>query len=430
MDNENKNFQGSVDETELQEKVMKDVSEKIAEAAAEVQDEIDSAAEAVELADVEVELEENEWAEEIEEEIPVKEPVIVSLKLSSLILSLVGTAIIGALLLLGGMQIPKWVDAIPEGSTVVKVDDAEITDADLKYYIYVSAMQYFQQNAEDPSQSPADFDWAKEAEDGKTVEELVKEQALDMAIDEVLLMNIGDKNGAEFDAEGARANAKMQTDQLVSAYNKELVELNAKRQALTSIKQYNRKIEQSMHMQAVQSDMDADPAKYYPEDKSVLEPFVSDEGASYKQILILKDTEEGADNEAKKKQAQEIYTRIQNDESFEDLMAEFNEDTAQTDEGYSFEVATAQMGEVENAVMALAVNTVSKVVETEEGFHVIKRTVGALELEKFWEAEAKIKVKERKIKKMSVAEILKEVDEATEGFETLYDELESQKSGN
>ncbi len=426
MDNENKNLQGSVDETELQDKVRQDVSKKIAEAAAEVQDEIESAAEVA----VEEEAEVEEMADDVvaEEEAPAKEPKVVSLKLSSLILSLVGTAIIGALILLLGMQIPKWAEAIPEGSTFATVDGTKITDVDMEYYLYVSAMQYYQNHAEDISVSPADYDWAQVVEEGKTAEDIVKENALDMALTEVLILNEGDKKGVEFDPEEARSNAKMQTDQLINTYGKELVTLNAKRQALSSIKQYNRKIEQSMHMQAVQSDMQADPAKYYPEDASILEAYIGDEGATYKHIMIFKDDQEGADNEAKRAKAEEIYNRIQNGESFEALLEE-SEDTDQDDAGYSVDASDGDLDALESAVLALGVNEISQVVESDQGYHIIKRVVGSVELEKYIREQADIKVKERKLKKMSVKKLLKDIDTATEEFEALYDELEAKKTG-
>ncbi len=424
MDNENKNLQGSVDETELQDKVRMDVSKKIAEAAAEVQDEIESAAEVA----VDEEAEVYEVADDaFEEETPVKEPKVVSLTLSSLILSLVGTAIIGALILLLGLQIPKWAEAIPEGSTFATVDGTKITDVDMEYYLYVSAMQYFQENAEDLSESPADYDWAQVVEEGKTAEDIVKEDALDMALTEALILNEGDKKGVEFDPEEARSTAKMQTDQLINTYGKELVTLNAKRQGLPSIKQYNRKIEQSMHMQAVQLDMQADPAKYYPEDASVLEAYISDEGATYKHIMIFKDDQEGADNEAKRAKAEEIYNRIQNGESFEALLEE-SEDTDQDDTGYSVETSNGDLNAVESAVLALGANEISPVVESEQGYHIIKRIVGSVELEKYTREQADIKVKERKLKKMSVKKLLKDIDTATEEFEALYDELEAKKT--
>lgn len=431
MENENKDFQTSAEEKELQEKVRQDVSEKIAEAAAELQDEIDSA----EVLPEDAEWEENEEfaeedfeAEESEEE-PVKEPKKVTLKLSSLILSLVGTAVLGALLLLGGMSLPGWLEAIPEGKTVATVDGTKVTDKDMNYFLYAAAVEYFQQNAEDEA-SLSEFDWTKEV-DGKTAEEIVKEKALDMAVEEAVLMNAGEKVGVEFDAKEARAQAKTQLDQMVATYGEELVILNAKRQGVDSIKQYTRKVIQMMQIQAVDADMQANPANYYPEDKSVLESHKSDSEATYKQILIAKDTtlegaEATADAEAKRAIAEEALVRVNNGEDFDALVKEIGEDPMQPEDGYTATNDTAFPDEVEKAVFALEINGISEIIETSDGFHIIKRTVGQPELRQYWKNEAKVKVKKGAWKKMNLKDIIDGVDEATKGFEELYAQTQGQ----
>ncbi len=435
MENENKEFHGSVEETELQKKVRQDVAEKIAEAAAEVQDEIDSASalakeeearvdEVVE--DAEILEEGGEWEEEA---VVVKEPKKVTMNLSSLILSLVGTAIIGALLLLGGMQIPKWMDAMPEGSTVATVDGTKITNLDMEYYLYVAAMQYFEENTEGLATDPTAYDWEQEVEDGKTAEDIVRENAIDIAIGETLLLNACDTYGAEFDAEEARNTAKMQNEQMISTYGEELVMLNAKRQGIASLKQYARKVEQAMKLQAVQGDMEENPDKYYPEDKAVLEDYLQEDTATFTHILIAKEkledeAEQAASNEEKRAKAEEILARIQNGEDFDALLAEVGEDTNQTAEGYSFEKGSTGMDEVEEATLKLKADEISEVVESEQGYHIIKQMVGLVELEDYWKAQAKIKVKEGKIKKMSLQEILDNIKAATEDFEKLYEETQ------
>ncbi|MBQ2614668.1 MAG: peptidylprolyl isomerase [Clostridia bacterium] len=434
MENENKDFQTSAEEQELQEKVRQDVSEKIAEAAAELQDEIDSA----EVLPEDAEWEENQEAEEFAdedfeaeewEEEPVKEPKKVTLKLSSLILSLVGTAVLGALLLLGGMQLPGWLETIPEGKTIATVDGTEITDKDMGYFLYAAAYEYFQANAEDEA-SLSEFDWTKEV-DGKTAEEIVKENALDMAVEEVVLMQAGKKFGADFDAKEARAQAKAQLDQMVASYGEELVVLNAKRQGVDSIKQYTRKVMQMMEIQAVDADMQANPANYYPEDKSVLEKHASDKEATYKQILIAKDTalegdEATADAEAKRAIAEEALARAKNGEDFDALVKEVGKDPMQPEDGYTATNNTAFPDEVEKAVFALEINGISEIVETEDGFHIIKRTVGQPELRQYWKNEAKVKVKKGAWKKMTLKQVIDSVDEATKGFEELYAQMQGQ----
>ena len=110
MENENKDLQGGADISEMQEKVRRDVSEKIASAAEEVQDEIDAAAaeEDAALAEAGQEAAEGEetadgafdgadedpsWNDANFTE-PVKEPKKVTLTVTNLVLSLVGTAIV------------------------------------------------------------------------------------------------------------------------------------------------------------------------------------------------------------------------------------------------------------------------------------------------------------------------------------------------
>ena len=156
MENENKDLQGGADISEMQEKVRRDVSEKIASAAEEVQDEIDAAAaeEDAALADAGQETadgEENEdtafdgadedpsWNDANFAE-PVKEPKKVTLTVTNLVLSLVGTAIVGALVLLLCLQIPGWVESAPEGKKVASVDGMTVTDMDMNYYVYAAAM--------------------------------------------------------------------------------------------------------------------------------------------------------------------------------------------------------------------------------------------------------------------------------------------------
>ena len=444
MENENKEFQGSVEETELQEKVRQDVSEKIAEAAAELQDEIDSAEEVAELEAIDGVEEEAEYDEPVdgeayaeedgewleEEEVIVKEPKIISMKLSSLVMSLISTAVIGALILLFGMQIPKWVEAMPEGATVATVDGTKITDLDMNYYIYVAAMEHFQKTSNDLSASPADYDWAQDVE-GKTAEEVVKENALDMAIEEVLLMNAGDKNGAEFDAAEARKTAKSQNEQMISMYGEELVVLNAQRQAISTLKQYSRKVEQALHMQAVEADMEENPDKYYPEDKAVLAGYMTEDAATYKQILLKKDTTsedeaaKAATNAEKRAKAEEALNRLNSGEDFDAVMADVSEDKAQTEEGYTIEDNSAFLDDQEKAAFTLGADAYSDIIETEDGYYIIKRVVGENELQAYWEDQAKIKVKNRKIKKISVKELLKGIDTATENFERVYAEMQN-----
>jgi parvulin-like peptidyl-prolyl isomerase len=216
---------------------------------------------------------------------------------------------------------------------------------------------------------------------------------------------------------------------MISTYGEELVVLNAKRQGIASLKQYARKVEQAMKLQAVQGDMEENPDKYYPEDKAVLQDYLQEDTATFTHILIAKETledeaEQAASNEEKRAKAEEILARIQNGEDFDTLLAEVGEDKNLTAEGYSFEKGSTGMDAVEEATLKLKADEISEVVESDQGYHIIKRMVGLVELEDYWKAQAKIKVKEGKIKKISLQEILDNINTATEDFEKLYEETQ------
>ncbi len=447
---ENKELQNGVTEEELEEKVRQDVSEKIRDAAAELEDEIAQAGDAAEeiaeeavmeylgedeegfdgeadlLAEDGVEGFTDGELDEIEE-IVVKDPKWITLKLRSLVLSLVGTAVLGALLLFLGLQIPTWIDNMPEGKKIASVDGTVITDADMKYYIYAEAMEYFQENR-GTLQKPTEFDWSKEVEDGKTAEDLVKERAIETAVSEAVTMNMGIKAGMEWNEKEQIASAKTQIGQMESVYGKELVELNSKAQGLGSTKQYRRKVVQAQMLSAVEKDMSENPDNYFPKDKAELKDFPGTEGASVKHILISTEAKEGEEPvnvEEKKALAEELLGRAKAGEDFDALVAEYNEDPGQTEEGYTF--GPGEMQEAfEEAAFALGIDEISDVVETNYGYHIIKRIPGKYELSGYYKAQAKVKVKERAIKKISLADLLAQIEEDTEAFQKMYEETQGQ----
>ena len=464
MENENKDLQGGAEESELQEKVRQDISSKIAEAAAEIQEDIESAEtdagevidEAVDEADIEAgaggeadpfaaysaDGEDESWSDEAFAE-PPKEPKKVSMTVSNLVLSLIGTAVAGALVLFLCLQIPGWIERMPEGKKIASVDGTEITDLDMKYYIYRAAMDYYQNDdSEGTTTSPVDYDWEKTAEDGRKVSEIVKENAVENAVGEVLLMNAGDKNGIEWNEQEELEAAQAQNQQLISIYGEELVELNAKAQGLDTIKQYNRKIVQAEHMKAVQADMEENPSKYYPEDTSVLDQYAPTDKATVKHILIKNESDDAAAAEGegegeaaapaedKRAKAESVLSRAKSGEDFDALVKEFNEDTGATEAGYTFGPGE-MMPAFEEASFKLKLNEISDLVETSYGYHIIKRIPGQYELQGYWKDQAKVKVNQGMIDKMSIKDIMSAIVNASNDFKTKYSEQQgAQTSGS
>ncbi len=246
---------------------------------------------------------------------------------------------------------------------------------------------------------------------------------------DLLLMGATPKYDVEWDEKEAKNTATMQIDQMTNIYGEELVELNAKAQGLLTTKQYQRKIVQSQHISAVETDMEADPSKYYPKDLSVLSGLEATDNASVKHILIKTKTEEapeeGLSDEEALAKATDIANRAKGGEDFDALVAEFNEDPGASENGYTF--GPGEMVEAfETTSFAMKIGEISDPVKTEYGYHVIKRIPGKFELLNYWKNQVKIKTKERKIEKMSVADIMKQVAEDTEAFQTLYAEVQGQ----
>ncbi len=435
LDNENKDLMNGTEEMDREEKIRQDISAKIADAAAEVQDEIDEASASVEEEATEtvdgVEMTEDASWDDASFVEPVKEPKKVTITLSNLVLSLIGTAVIGALILLGAQQIPGIISAMPEGSTAVTVDGEKVTDVDMQYYIYKAAAEYLN-SAEDAknTKSVSEYDWDKEVEDGKTAGDIVKERAVEAAVADAVLVSIGDKNKVDFDEKAIRDMYNVQNDQLVKQFGDELVDLNAKAQGFTSVKHNVRHAVKTENIAAVNADIEENADKYYPEDKSALNDYATDTKATVKHILISTQAaagEEGAEAapaEDKKALAEEVLARAKSGEDFDALVAEFGEDPGATEEGYTFGPGE-MMPEFEEAAFALGIDEISEIVETSYGYHIIKRYAGQGELEGYLKSQAKVKVNEKAIEKLSVKDILTEVDQAGEDFQKMYSEFQS-----
>jgi len=106
---------------------------------------------------------------------------------------------------------------------------------------------------------------------------------------------------------------------------------------------------------------------YIPNEKAAEEYFNKNYMAA-KHILVLSETD-GAEAKIK-----DIYKKLNNGADFDELMNEYSEDTglATNPGGYYF-TSGEMVKEFEDAVKKLKVGKVSKVVESDYGYHIIKR---------------------------------------------------------
>ncbi len=477
MDEENKELQGTPEaepetQEDLQEKVNRDIAEKVSEAAEEVQEEIDEAnASAEEVG----EMTEQADGEPVEEEVqipilpevvydaegnptklqfdeegnllvpvydeegneiqftipevpePVKEPKRVNVKVSTVVLSCIGAAIAGALILLLCLQIPKWIAAMPEGSTVATVDGRAVTDLDMKFYLYEAANEYVEKNGGVGVKKASEFDWSMPDKEnaGKTAEDVVRENAINKAIQEAVSFNACEKYNTDYKQEESDKTAENQIQQLTSTYGEDIVILNCKRQGLESIKQYRRKVAQAVELQALEEDLEKNPDRYYPEDKSSLKQYVSDESVTVDLIMVNK---ENAGEESTRAKAEELVARIRGGESYADVVKNLDSTVGSSMDGIAVEKGSTGMDEMESAMFALDIDGVSDVIDTAQGYYIAHRTVGAAELKASWKANAKISVKENAIKKLNLKEILAAQETASDEFQAEYSKVNAGKS--
>ncbi len=410
MENENKNLQNEETVLTPEERVKQDISEKIADAAAEIQEEIAEAA-------------------DLQEDIPEATKTIVpekKLTRNTFIASLVGAAVVGALIatlifsIAGG--IPKNNSSLTDASSadfsasdnsaiIAKVGDKEISATDLSYYINAEASNYANQNAL-TEEDLLTYDWDQEI-DGVKLSDKIVNAAVDNAVNEALTIQKGEENGITL-AESDQYSILGQIYGMLSSYGKDGLILRLRTMGIPTIEQYCKMYENVMLSQQVSADIDANPAKYYPEDTSSLNNYIQEGKASVKHILIStqsSDGEEAVDPAQKRALAEEILLRAQNGEDFDALVAEFNEDPGAGETGYTFTKGT-MVAAFEDAAFALKIGEISGIVETQYGYHIIKRIPGLYELQGMWKEDTKISLKKSAIAKLSVADIMSDMANA------------------
>lgn len=106
----------------------------------------------------------------------------------------------------------------------------------------------------------------------------------------------------------------------------------------------------------------------------ILIPFETEEASSESTSASASGSESTAsdDHSAELATAQEVLEKAKNGEDFATLMAEYSQDPGQPEEGYTFTTGY-MVQEFEDASYALKEGEISDIVETDYGYHIIKR---------------------------------------------------------
>lgn len=166
------------------------------------------------------------------------------------------------------------------------------------------------------------------------------------------------------------------------------------------------------------SEYQQDPSKFIT-DEAALAEYLNDDTASVKHILIktVDDSNQPLPEEQvalARAKAEEALSRAKAGEDFDALIDEYNQDPGQMQNknGYAFGKGE-MLAEFETASFALGVNEISELVETDFGYHIIKRIVGLSELEQQMLKEAKVRKKQGALNKLKLfSEIQKEQEAA------------------
>ena len=195
--------------------------------------------------------------------------------------------------------------------------------------------------------------------------------------------------------------------------------------AINGADDYKKLYSQIVGAQKSDEDIQNNFDKYAP-DKDKLKKYKSDKKVTVQHILIQNNSEK---QENPEEAINSVLERAKAGEDFVALMNEFNEDPGETEAGYTFGPGE-MVKEFEDAAFALDYDQISDVVKSDYGYHIIKRLVGTAELTNMWVDEAKISKNEKVLKGISVRNILKAAENASQKAQEMQSAASAAASGS
>lgn len=311
------------------------------------------------------------------------------------------------------MREPAVDDSVEAEDTAFVVNGEKISAGKFGFYIFNAAYKYAELNGR-LREGISSIDWnSKDEKSGKIIADLVKEDAKNIAISDILMAQNGAKNGLSIEEEMLANNEAIEN--AIKEKGQDFFDTRILAMGITSVDDYKDLIEITAMSEKLQNDFDENPEKYIKSDMDLSE-FKSDENVTVQHILIKSNSTKTTDPQTT---INEICERAKSGEDFGSLMEEFNEDTAETEAGYCFGHGVMSV-EFEDAAFALNLNEISDVVRTEHGYHVIKRLPGMGELINMWLSTSLITENENVIKNVSVEDVIKSAADAAKKLKEEY----------
>lgn len=306
-------------------------------------------------------------------------------------------------------NIEKYNSAINDGTNTVlnndvvaSVNGEELKAKDFGYYIYNNAVIQMYKEDSNTTEDVTTFDWSKTNKDGIALRDVVVENAIEDAINDVVFRQSAENSG--FLISGAEKEADELVNGSIERQGEEQFKVSANLVGVSDAETYKKIYTNISVFEGVAEDFQNNPEKYVT-DISVLSNFIGNKGASVQHILILNDTENAS------QVAADVLQKAKNGEDFVELMKQYNDDTSEKETGYTFPEGE-MVPSFETAAFSLKIGEISDIVESDYGFHIIKRIVGAYELQNFWRSEADVQISPNSLQMVNFYDVMDMIKEA------------------
>lgn len=254
---------------------------------------------------------------------------------------------------------------------VVTVNDSKVTLGDMMYYIYAVESQgnYYEQMYQ------AYFGtsyWDTEYEEGKTIRQMLKEYVMDQVVmNEILYdkavaakVTLTDEEKADNEASVTEMFDSL-TESIIkqTGFTKEKLQVMQEKTAI--VYKYQDSLVEALDIddEAIKAGVDVDKYRQYNTEYMFFATTTTNEAGESASIS-------DEDKAAKLKQANEVLEKAKEGKTFEELIVDYE---GATNDVSNFVSGDEALGaEYEKAALKLDNNAFSKVVETEDGFYVIK----------------------------------------------------------
>ncbi len=313
--------------------------------------------------------------------------------------------------------------AVQKNTTIATVNGEAVLAEDFPYFFRAMQDTMIQEaNITDPAK--ANEFWESTEIDGKKAEEVARERALDELVKMVITVQKAKEQGLTLTSEEEQ-DVKTQKNNYVQQWGGREAYLTQLENMGMTEKAFERFLERMAYYDKMSQKLIEEDERYTISDEAAIAHIKDSGKVSAKHILFMTvdpQTQEPLSEEekaAKKQQAEDTLRRLQAGEDFDTLMNQLSEDTglAQYPNGYTFGEGE-MVAPFEEAAFALEEGQLSGIVESNFGYHIIKRVqpdeteiqnaIAEMRADLFeeeletWKNEATIEVNEKELAKYDV----------------------------